>query len=289
MNWTVEKQSNVCTAIRIPYELNSDWEQWGLVTSDRHIDNEHSDIELQRLHLEQAKERGAFVTDFGDLFCAMQGKGDRRSNKSDLRAENKTGTYLNSLVEFAHDFLEPYAANLALIGEGNHETAITKNHEYSLLDGLLYTLHKSGSQAVRGGYRGYIRFMFEGPHGTKRMSRLAYYHHGSGGGGPVTKGTIQASRRAVYLIDADYVFTGHIHEQWIFPIERVKLLATGRELRETQYHVQVPTYKDEYTNHGGGFHHETGKPPKPIGAWWMRFYYSQRTGRVEVSFLEADK
>lgn len=289
MNWSVQRTTDITTDIKIPYSTSKGWEQWALISADRHIDNQHSDLQLQKEHLEQAKGCGAMVLDFGDLFDAMQGKGDRRSNKSDLRDENKSGSYLNSLVESAHAFLEPYSANIALIGEGNHETAVTKNHEYSLLDGLIYTLHKTGSSAVRGGYRGYIRFQFEHESGGHRMSRNAYYHHGSGGGGPVTKGVIQASRRAVYLQNIDYVFSGHIHESWIFPIERVRLLASGYEVRETQYHVQLPTYKEEYTNHSGGFHHETGKPPKPVGAWWCRFYYSPRTRRIETQFLPTEK
>ncbi|MCH8517483.1 MAG: hypothetical protein LAT68_14250 [Cyclobacteriaceae bacterium] len=288
MAWTVERQSEVSTAIRVEYERKTGWEQWGLLSADRHIDNVHSDLSLQRLHLDQAKERNAFVIDIGDLFCAMQGKGDRRSSKSDLRIENKDSHYLNSLVEFAHNFMRPYLENLALLAEGNHETAITKHNEYSLLDGLVYALRQGGSNVVRGGYRGYVRFYFEPRGGGKRMSRLAYYHHGHGGGGPVSKGIIQASRKAVYMPDADYVWTGHIHEQWSFPIERVRLLASGKEIRDTQHHLQLPTYKDEYTNQGGGYHHETGKPPKPIGAWWIRFYYSTRTGRVEAQFLPAD-
>lgn len=285
--WTVEKKTPVTTDIRIRY-TGGEWEQWGLISADRHIDNEHTDLSLQKYHLEQAKERGAFVLDFGDLFDAMQGKQDRRSDKSDLRPEHKTGSYLNTLVETAHDFLEPYAENLALIGEGNHETAIRKHHEYSLLDGLIYTLHKTGSQVVRGGYRGYLRFLFEHDSGGSRMSKTAYYHHGHGGGGPVTKGVIQATRKASYLIDADFVFTGHIHEQWVFPIERVRLLSSGYEIRETQYHVQIPTYKEEFENVSGGFHHETGKPPKPVGAWWVRFYYSARTKRIEAQFIPTD-
>jgi hypothetical protein len=289
LTWEVQKINAVCTDIKIPYKATKEWQQWGLLTADRHIDNQHTDLKLQKYHLDQAKEREAFVLDFGDLFDAMQGKEDRRSDKGDLRPENKTGSYLNSLVEFAHDFLEPYKENLAIISEGNHETAVTDRHEYSLLDGLIYALHVSGSSVVRGGYRGYIRFRFEHEAGGSRMTRIGYYHHGSGGGGPVTKGVIQANRKSSYLSNADYVFTGHIHEQWVFPVVRSKLLNSGEEITETQYHVQIPTYKEEFTMIPGGFHHKTGKPPKPIGAWWVRFYYSNRTGRIEASFTEADK
>lgn len=289
MNWTVEKVTQVTTDIKIKYRATADWEQWGLLSADRHIDNPHSDLKLQKYHLDQAQERGAFVMDFGDLFDAMQGRNDRRGQKDDLRPENKKSNYLNSLVEYAADFLSPYADNLAVIGEGNHETAITKHNEYSLIDGLLYVLHKDGSQVVRGGYRGHIRFKFEHEGGGARMSRCAYYHHGSGGGGPVTKGVIGTARKATYLPDADYVFTGHIHESWVFPLERIRLLHSGEEIRETQYHVQLPTYKEEFLNIPGGFHHEKGGPPKPTGAYWIRFYYSSRTGRIEAAFTPADK
>ena len=289
MSWTVKKSSEVQTEIRIPFNQSAGWEQWGLICADVHLDNPHCLRDLHRHHLEQALERDAFVLCIGDLFDAMQGKQDRRSNKSDLDARLKSGTYLNDLVEFAHEFYEPYIKQLALISEGNHETSVTNRYEYSLLDGLAYSLKKAGSPVVRGGYRGWVKFQFEHESGGRKHSKLAYYLHGSGGGGPVTKGVIQTNRRAVYLPDADMVFSGHIHESWIFPINRVRINLRGEERAEAQYHVQLPTYKEEFVNMPGGWHHETGKPPKPVGAWWMRLYYSNRTGRVEVQFLEADK
>lgn len=288
MNWKIERLSNVCTRMTIPYKANPEWEQWGLLTADRHLDHPKSDRKLQRLHLDQAKEKQAFVIDIGDLFDAMQGRNDRRGTKSDLMNRHKESNYLNQLVEDAYEFLEPYKENLAVIGEGNHETAITKHMEYSLIDGLTYLLKKDGSPVVRGGYRGYLRFQFHHESGGARQSKTAYWHHGSGGGGPVTKGVIQTSRRAVYLPDADMVFTGHIHEQWKVPITRSRITASGNEYIDTQYHVQLPTYKDEFTNIDGGFHHEGGRPPKPIGAWWIRFYYSARTGKIETQILEAE-
>jgi hypothetical protein len=295
MNWSVKKDSDVQTTIEIPYRAALDWEQWGLIYADAHLDNPHCQRDLHKRHLDQAKERGAFIMSFGDLFDAMQGKQDRRSNKSDLDSKLKSGTYLNDLVEFAHDFYEPYFENIALFAEGNHETSVTNRYEYSLLDGLIYSMRKSDSPVVRGGYRGWIRFQFKESYNAgennapRSQSRLAYYLHGSGGGGPVTKGIIQTNRRAVYLPDADYVFSGHIHESWIFPMQRVRISANGFETLETQYHVQLPTYKEEFANLGGGWHHETGKPPKPTGAYWIRFYYVRETRKIEAMFIEADK
>lgn len=289
MQWSISKKNDVVADMRIRYRTTADWEQWGLLTADRHIDNEHSNHELQHHHLKQAIERDAFVVDVGDYLDAMQGKQDKRSAKSALRVDNKSSNYLNNLVDYAVEFFAPYKDNLALIAEGNHESAVTNRYEYSLHDGVLRDLSRIGSPVVKGGYRGYIRFLFEHDAGGKRMSRTGYYFHGSGGGGPVTKGVIQTNRRSIYLPDADFVFSGHIHESWLFPITRSRVLASGEEITDTQYHVQLPTYKEEFIGKSGGWHHETGKPPKPLGAWWIRFYYSHRTGRVEMEFRMADK
>ena len=282
------------------FEKSPEWEQWGLLTADRHIDNPATDLDLQREHLLQAQERDAFVLDFGDLFDAMQGKSDRRSSKRDLHArfaaqgvdpedEDASRSYLNALVDYAGQFFAPFVDNIALIGQGNHESSVDNKLEYDLQDGLIHELNRIGAhKVIRGGYRGWIRFMFQDANGGLRMSKRGYYTHGYGGGGPVTKGVIQASRKAVYLANADYVFGGHIHEQWIFPIQRVRLTESGKEVCDKQYHVQLPTYKEEFLNKSGGFHHEKGGPPKPLGAWWIRFYWSKRDQTIKAQFIEAE-
>ena len=289
MGWTTKRLSDVTTAIDIDCEMNGEWEQWCLLTADRHLDNPHSDRKLQKLHLDQARERGAFVLDIGDLFDAMQGKNDRRHTKSDLRNEEKTGSYLNALVENATDFLDPYRDLFALITEGNHETSVTKHTEFSLMDALVYNLKRAGSQVLRGGYRGYIKFRFRGPEKSGyRHNKIAYYNHGGGGGGPVTKGVIKTNRRGIMLPDADYVFSGHIHEQWIVNLSRSRLDQKGNEYTDVQKHVQIPSYKEEFSNQPGGWHHEREAPPKPLGAWWIRFYYSNRNRSIEAQFIEAE-
>mgnify|MGYP002338684723 CR=1 FL=1 len=289
LSWSTKKDSAVQTTIHIDLQRATGWEQWGLLCADQHLDNPACDRDLHRRHLQQAADCGAFVLSFGDLFDAMQGKTDRRSAKDDLLPDVTSATYLNDLVHFAADFYRPFSENLALMGEGNHETAVTNKLEYSLLDGLVHELRTSGSSVIRGGYRGWIRFQFYSAENKHTESRRGYYMHGSGGGGPVTKGVIQSNRRAAYLPDADYVFSGHIHEQWILPIQQLRVNKTGTEYMSTQYHVQLPTYKDEFCNEPGGFAHETSKPPKPIGAWWIRFYWSVRDKIIKTQFVEADK
>jgi len=100
---------------------------------------------------------------------------------------------------------------------------------------------------------------------------VMYMHHGYGGGGPVTRGTIQTSRMAVYLPDADIIWTGHTHDEWIMPIQRARLSPHGRPYLDRTMHVRSPGYKDEFSEQNG-WAVERGMPPKPKGALWLRFY-----------------
>jgi hypothetical protein len=47
--------------------------------------------------------------------------------------------------------------------------------------------------------------------GAKISYRIKYFH-GSGGGGPVTKGTIQFNRMSTMVEGADLIWMGHVHE-----------------------------------------------------------------------------
>jgi hypothetical protein len=48
----------------------------------------------------------------------------------------------------------------------------------------------------------------------------------------------------------------------------------GREQVREIVAVKVPTYKHEY-QHGTGYHIEKGRAPRPIGAYWLKFYWHQ--------------
>ena len=69
--WSIHQTGPTVLTLKIPVTRNAGWEQWALLTSDRHIDSPKSDTRMQRRHLDLAAERGAFVLDMGDLFDAM--------------------------------------------------------------------------------------------------------------------------------------------------------------------------------------------------------------------------
>jgi len=255
----------------------SQFEQWVLLTSDRHWDNPKSDHALQKKHLDEALERNAVIIDAGDLYCAMQGKYDPRSSKSDLRPEHQVSNYLDALIKTGADFFAPYAKNFAMVAAGNHEASIKKRHETDLTERFCSTMNYiSGETVYNGGYSGFVRFklidIVQGKQKNLGRNVTLHYSHGYGGGGPVTKGVIQTNRKATYLPDADIVISGHVHESWQIELMRVRVGRT-KIYHDTQTHICLPTYKEEFGTGFGGWHVERGAPPKPIGAVWLRFYY----------------
>lgn len=285
--WELSQQTPNIHTLTFP-EVRAGWEQWFLLSSDRHHDNAFCDQDLERRHLEEAKARDAIVLDFGDLFDVMQSKDDRRASKDQLRNEHKRGDYLDALVETAAAFYGPYADRLALMALGNHETAVLDRYGTNLVDRLAHQLRREhGGITQAGGYGGWVRLMCHVHKTTRQQLRLKYFH-GSGGGGPVTRGVIQTNRQAVYLPDADIVVNGHTHDAWHMPIARERLTDLGNQYQDLQHHIRTSTYKDEYRAGAGGWHVERGGAPKPIGAVWMRLWLpAEDHPRVEVEFTQA--
>ena len=52
------------------------------------------------------------------------------------------------------------------------------------------------------------------------------------------------------------------------------------------YHVIISA-KAEYFGQAGGWHHDTGKPPKPLGAWWLKFSYDGEAKAIKITPIEA--
>jgi predicted phosphodiesterase len=257
-------------------DIKPGFEQWLLLSSDRHFDSPHSDRALQKYHLEQAKERGALVVDVGDFFDAMQGRNDPRAAYSEMRPEYLGNDYFNRIVNDAAKFLEPYAANILMIGSGNHESKVAQKNNIDLTSLLVSKL--PGVSA--GGYGGYIRFSFKRANHYKSYSLK--YMHGWGGGGPVTRGVIDTNRQAVYLPDADIVVNGHTHDGWYVPIVRERFNQACTLSKDILHFVRTPGYKDDFGDGSGGWAVETGKPPKPKGCVWARFYYHNKEIHLQI-------
>lgn len=284
-------QKLATNVLNIHLEVHGErWEKWFLLSSDRHHDSISCNRDLELEHLQACRERNAHVLDFGDIFDAMQGKYDPRRSYPEMRKEyveamqKQNAGYLDVIVKDATEFYKPYADRFVMISQGNHETAIQSHNDTDLIDRLVYHLNiNNQTQICKGAYGGWVRFNFV-MYGTQRESVNLKYFHGSGGGGPVTKGTIQSNRQAVYLPDAQIVVNGHIHESWILALKRERISAAGLVHQDLQTHIRTGTYKDDYGDGSGGWHVERGAPPKPMGAVWMRFYVDRK--HIRVSFTQ---
>jgi predicted phosphodiesterase len=275
----IEKTSANVLTVRFD-EVAAGWEQWLMLSSDRHHDSPTCNRELERKQLEKAVERQALIIDDGDLFDVMQGKFDPRRSYSGLRPEYKQDTYLDSIVAEGAKFYGPYAKRFLMIGRGNHDQAIIKNNGTDLISNLVSRLNTDwGGNVAAGGYGGWVRFMFKVQKTMQTSIKLKYFH-GAGGGGPVTRGTIQTNRQAVYLPDADIVCNGHTHDAWVMPISRERISQAGKVYQDLVTFVRTPTYNDDYRDGADGWHVERWGAPKPRGCVWARLYYED--GKIKV-------
>lgn len=276
----------------VPFKKNKDWEHWVLLTADQHWDAMECDRQLLKKHFDEAKEKDADILIFGDFFDVMEGKYDPRRRKGDIRPELNVDNYMDALTDQASDWLLPYSKNVKFISRGNHEVSVLKNQEVDLTDRLVTMLNYKGGKdtnVITGTYRGYVLYKFQESQQGGRAKVTLGYTHGYGGGGPVTKGTIQAGRKQVYMADADIIIQGHIHEAWTMEIvrERIGPAPSHTPRLEVCTHIQLPTYKEDYQD-GDNWHTHTGKPPKPLGAYWLKFFWDGIEKRVKHQVVRAN-
>jgi len=239
------------------------------VLSDLHWDNPKCDLSKLKKHLDYCKENEIPVFVNGDFFCLMQGKGDRRGNKSDIRPEHNNAKYLDSIVETAVEWFSPYAEILTVIGYGNHETAIIKHQETDILQRFVDLLnYKCKSNVFAGGYGGWV--ILETYHYKTRLVKKMKYFHGSGGGGVVTRGEINLTRALEMHESFDVYCLGHIHENKATDIIRESFdyrAGSNQYIQEHKHiHMMVTgTYKEEFGDGSSGWHVERNAPPKYIG------------------------
>ena len=267
----------------VKFDVSAGWEQWILLTNDQHHDSPFCNQELEREHLEIAKRSKAWVIMSGDTCDAMQGKFDSRRSYDLIRPELCGDNYYDRLIAYNGAFYKPYAKNILMIGDGNHELAVLKNANTNLGDRLASWLNtNAGGHIVHGGYGGWVRFMFE-MNGIPQGSIKLKYFHGSGGEAPVTRGVIQTNRQAVYLPDADIVVNGHSHNSYYVPISRERIGGKGKVFFDVQHHIRVPGYNQSYGDGSTGWEVTRGGVPKPIGCAWVLLSYDTKNKTVNIA------
>lgn len=241
-----------------------------LLISDIHWDNPKCKRDLLKSHLDEALKINADILLNGDTFCLMQGAYDPRKNKNDIRPEHNKANYLDAVVDTAIEWFKPYAHLIKVVGYGNHETNILKRQETDVIKRFVDGLNaEMGTDIQVGGYGGWVLYSFRRKGSTSTAAYRIKYFHGSGGGGPVTKGSIQFNRMSTMVENADMIWMGHVHEsqELTYTVERLNG-SNVVDLRDILM-VRTPTYKEEYNEGKGGWHVERGAPPKPLGGRWL--------------------
>jgi predicted phosphodiesterase len=239
-----------------------------LLLSDIHWDNPKCDRTLLKKHLDEALKENCDVLLNGDTMCLMQGKWDGRGSKSDILPEHNVANYIDAVVNTAIDFFSPYASILKVIGYGNHETSVLKRMESDVIERFVYGFNtKNNSNLQKGGYGGWIIYNFK--NSTMSRSYKIKYYHGTGGGGPVTRGVIQHNRMSTFVEGADMIWMGHVHENYEVEYNIERLNQNNNVELKRVLMVRTATYKEEYNQGLGGFHVERGASPKPLGGRWL--------------------
>lgn len=290
MTWSVSQVNRAVHRIEFP-DVSAGWQQWVLLTSDRHHDSTHCVRDLEISHLKLARSRNAPIIDAGDLFDAMGGRVDPRRMESGIRGEHKVDNYFDALIESTAADYSDYADLFAVLGRGNHEQSILKHNQINLTHNLCRELRRHANRSDRafyGGYGGYVLLRF---HISTTLYTLRLKHfHGAGGGGEVTHGAIQRNRRSVMYPDADIVLTGHIHYAWYMTEKRERVNLAGNVRTDLQHHITVPGYKDEYLDGHDGYHVERQRSPRPVGACWLLLEYDaarERRGIINTTVIPA--
>ena len=256
-----------------------------LFLGDLHWDHALCNRAALKRVLTEAVDKQAAIVLLGDQLCAMQGKNDKRGHKAALRPEHKVDAYFSAVVDDFAGWWEPYAKSTWLVLEGNHESSVRTYHEVDLTRLWVSRLNAGGACIQYAGYSTYARVMIA--RHTRRTSVPFFVHHGHGGGGPVTRGTIQAQRRAVMYPDARFIVTGHIHSSYAVDHEQYRVNDAGRPYVAVQEHLSTGTWKNEYGRGEGGWHVERGMGPRQASGWWCRFRVAGRNGDVRWSFEKA--
>ena len=251
--------------------------------SDIHWDNPKCDWKLLKKDLDYCLQESIPIMINGDMFCLMQGRGDNRRNKSDIRPEHNNAHYLDSIVETAVEWWSPYAHLITVIGYGNHETAIIKFQETDILKRFVKLLNlKNHTNVQVGGYGGWLIInsaVRQKPNNRpeRRVCKIKYFH-GSGGGGVVTKGALNLTRALEMYEDFDVFTMGHIHENAARnDVRDVLALGAGcyRHVQKQLHMMLTGTYKEEYGSGAKGWHVERGAPVKPTGGRILEISYKR--------------
>jgi len=264
------------TEIRQPY-----YYQPFLLLSDVHYDSPYNQTKLLKKHLDQAKQSGAIIFIFGDWFDIMGTHGDPRSKANEISSRylSRDFSYLDMIIEDSADFLRPYAENIAVISDGNHETKIKQKHDTDPLKRLTSLLEEENPAIQHCGYSGFLelRENLQAERSSTSSVTTIHFHHGFGGNAPRSKGTLNVDLESMQYPEADFLVRGHIHQKWVMESSvHITVTKAGGIRKKVATYIQLSSYLDSFDQGQGGFAVEKNLRPAAPGGYWLNFYRCSR-------------
>jgi hypothetical protein len=244
-----------------------------VVISDGHFDNPHSQLKWLQNKLDN-EFKDAYIIIGGDSIDVMQGKNDRRSDKSIITDKTRRADYFNAVYEYVKkEIHDRYNDRIITWNRGNHDNSIINHNEIDLISLIC------GDVTPVGAVSGYIHFQYtEKNH--RCASSLLYYQHIPDSGGKRSKGMLSVDTIRGKFPDADIFVTEHIHNAWIHPegVERVD--SRCNVTKKIQWFIQNTTIKDEFDTDRNGFFHEKIKSgPQIVGFSCIEFEFIRDRGQ----------
>ena len=262
---------------RLKLKFKAGWSQRILFTSDEHTDSPECALDILLDHYKQARESKALIVTAGDFFDVINSREDRRRSMATVRDENKVDAYVDSVIQFGLDKFGRFADQFLYFGTGNHESKLVKLCGTDITARFVDELNRLRSPELpkifRAGYGGWLRCQFERANSSShRQSCNIKIFHGTGGGSPVTKGSMEVQRMASYIDGADIVVTGHNHHGWQIPHMFEAINDNGVAYFKPRKHIKLAGYKVDYRLDGNGtWAMQGGSGPRPIGGAWLTF------------------
>jgi hypothetical protein len=224
--------------------------------SDLHLGAANVDEELIKDELEEAKRNNDRININGDIFDMILIKDVKRFQPDVLHPKlYGRKDIVNACLDMAENLLGPYANQIDMIGQGNHDLGCSKHHNVDVIKLLIERLekhHKPSHKIHYGNITGFIdyRLRYVTPNGQEGNGHgkrfVIYYHHGTGGGSPLNKGTIDLHKKA--WVEADLIWLGHKHTKVSTEVRTMKCPQSGVEpLIKDVRQIITGAYMDLYS------------------------------------------
>ena len=259
--------------------------------SDVHFGNVAADIKQFKKDLKEAKEREARILMIGDLFDSIYSKDPRHTPSILIPELQGRDDPIDFAIDLLTDILKPYADLIDGIGYGNHEESFIRYNATHPTKRLIHELELStGAEISDLGYSGYVLYDLY-KNNKKRNHFNILYHHGSGGGAPVTKGMININRKQTAWVYDLYIF-GHKHRNiadnsvCILPHRASKPKNDWVEQRP-MLSAQIGNYLRNYPKDEDGslitYSEKREHIPSPIGGTFGYITLNSKNGKYKLS------